>query len=155
MLVLQKVVKDMEEIGEEVRVSGRLYDDVDRRMIMKGIELLSIYLNKGVSEYVEWCNTAEPPKTPETRPDGEESWVVVLVADHDGGRTILDPGDEDWESPGGMPSKYEDGLEQSKGMMRHVVYGASRKKRALLRQEVLKKIDERKAAQETGVPPSA
>jgi hypothetical protein len=54
-----------------------------------------------------------------------------------------------------MPSKYEDGLEQSKGMMRHVVYGASRKKRALLRQEVLKKIDERKAAQETGVPPSA
>ena len=83
MLVLQEVVKDIEEIREEVKVSGRLYDDVDRRMIMKGIALLIIYLNAGVSEYVEWCNTTEPQKTPKTRPDREDSWVVVLVADHD------------------------------------------------------------------------
>jgi hypothetical protein len=160
MLVLQEVVKDMEEIRQEVKVSGRLYDYDDRRMIMEGIARLIIYLNKGVSEYVKWCNTTEPPKTPETRPDREESWVVVLVADHDGGRR-LDPGDIDWESPGGMPPEYEDGLEQSKGMMRHVVYGASRKERAFLRQEVLEgiakreRIAKRKAAQETGVPPSA
>jgi hypothetical protein len=163
MLVLQKVVKDMEEIGEEVRVSGRLYDDDDRRMIMKGIEQLIIYLNKGVSQYVAWCNTAEPPNTPGTRPDRNGSWVVVLVAHHDGDEPIPDLGnkDKDWVSPGGMPPEYEDGLEQSKGMMRHIVYGASRKKRAILRQEVRKgiarreEIAKRKAAEETGVPPSA
>jgi hypothetical protein len=136
------------------RVAQHLYDDVDRRMIMEGIARLIIYLNKGVSEYVEWCKTVEPPKTPETRPNRKESWVVVLVADHDGGRT-LEPGDKDWESPGGMPSEYEDGLVQSKGMMRHYVYGASRKERALFRQEVLKKIAKPEAAEETGVSPSA
>jgi hypothetical protein len=144
MLVLQEVVKDMEEIREEVKVSGRLYDDVDRRMIMKGIALLIIYLNKGVSEYVKWCNTPPSPRRHlKTRPDRKGDWVVVLVADHDGGRTILAPGNKDWESPGGMPSKYEDGLDQSKGMMRHYVYGASRKEWASLRQKVRKKIDER------------
>jgi hypothetical protein len=109
MLVLQEVVKDIEEIREEVKVSGRLYDDVDRRMIMKGIALLIIYLNKGVSEYVKWCNTTEPPKTPETRPDRKEDWVVVLVADHDGDQPIPDPGNKDdlgnkhWEPRGRMP----------------------------------------------------
>jgi hypothetical protein len=154
MLVVQEVVKDMEEIRQEVKVSGRLYDDDDRRMIMKGIALLIIYLNKGVSQYVEWCNTTEPPKTPETRPAKKESWVVVLVADHDGGRR-LDPGNKDWESPGGMPPEYEDGLDQSKGIMRHYVYGASRKERAHFRQEVLKGIAKReriairKAAEES------
>jgi hypothetical protein len=160
MLVLQEVVKDIEEIREEVKVSGRLYDDVDRRMIMKGIALLIIYLNEGISEYVKWCNTAEPPTTPETRPDGKESWVGVLVADHDGDPPIpdpghKDPGDEDWESPGRMPPKYEDGLEHSKLMMRHYVYGAKRKARALLRQKVLERSAKREAAEETGVPRSA
>jgi hypothetical protein len=34
---------------EEVRVSDRLYDDDDRRLIMKGIALILIYLQKGTS----------------------------------------------------------------------------------------------------------
>jgi len=140
MLVLQEVVKDLEEIREEVKVSGRLYDDVDRRMIMKGIARLIVYLNDGVSQYVAWCENVEPPKTPETRPEGEGSWVVVLVADHDVDPSIRDPGDVDWESPGRMPPKYEEGLEQSKLMMRLYVYGASRKERSLRRQEVLERI---------------
>jgi hypothetical protein len=33
-------------------------------MIMKGMVLLSIYLNEGVSGYVEWSHTAGSPKTP-------------------------------------------------------------------------------------------
>lgn len=157
MLVVQEVVKDMEEIREEVKVSVRLYDDVDRRMIMRGIALLSIYLNEGVCEYVEWCKTAE---TSETRPDGEESWVDVLAADHDGDPPTPDPGAkddpgaEDWESSGRMPPKYEDGLEQSKLVMRHYVYGASRKERAVLRQKVLERSAVRKATEVTGGPAS-
>jgi len=156
MLVVQEVVKDMEEIREEVKVSGRLYDDVDRRMIMKGIALLSMYLNEGVREYVEWCTTAETSKT---RPNGEESWVVVLAADHDGDPPTpepgaQDPGAEDWESPGRMPPKYEDGLEQSKLIMRHYVYGASRKERAVLRQKVLERSTVRNADEMDGGPAS-
>ena len=149
MLVVQEVVKAMEEIREEVKVSVLLYDDVDRRMIMKGIALLSIYLNEGVREYVEWCNTAETPKT---RPDGERSWVVVLVADHDMDPPTPDPEvqkdleGEGWESPGRMPPRYEDGLEQSKLIMRHYVYGLSRKERAVQRQRVRDRCGIRKVA---------
>jgi hypothetical protein len=36
MLVLQEVVKDMEEIREEVKVSGRLYDDDDEKVKVSG-----------------------------------------------------------------------------------------------------------------------
>ena len=71
MHTLQQTVKDMEEIREEVNVSGRLYDKPDRRMIMKGIDELGIYLHVGVTEYLDWCRTGEPPKTPEKRPDGK------------------------------------------------------------------------------------
>lgn len=128
MLVLQEVVKEMEEIREEVKVSDRLYDDDDRRTIMKGIALLILYLNDGVSQYVAWCETANAPKTSETRPDAEGSWVGALVADQEADPPIRDPGDEDWDPPGRMPSKYEQGLEQSKLIMRRYVYGASRRK---------------------------
>ena len=168
MRTLQKAVRDMEEIREEVNVSSRLYDDADRRMIMKGIDLLGIYLSRGVSEHLEWWKTVEPPNTPNKRPDGEESWVVGLVAEHDeavlgrdsaatGGDQPIPagPGADDYVPPGGMPSEYEDGLERSKLIMRLYVYEPSRKKRAYKREEILNRIRHREDAEETKSPPSA
>lgn len=168
MQAMQEAIKDMEEIREEVSISSRLYDGVDRRMIMKGIDLLGIYLRLGVSEHLEWCNTVEPPNTPEKRPDGKESWVVALVAEHDhaalGGdkpgtdgnpRIPAEPGDNDYAPPGGMPAEYEAGLERSKLVMRLYVYEPSRKKRADKRQKILNKIDERVDAEGAKVPPAA
>lgn len=159
MQTLQEAVKDMEEIREEVNVSSRLYDGADRRMIMKGIDLLGIYLRRGVSEHLEWCHTVEPPNTPKKRPDGNESWVVDLVAEHDeavlGGdkagtdgdlRIPAEPGDDDYVPPGGMPAEYEAGLERSKLVMRLYVYEPSRKKRADKRQMILNRIDVREDA---------
>src|SRR6266511_1662489 len=85
---LLQVVKDMEEIREEVRVSGRLYDDIDRRLIMKGIALIIIYLQEGVAQYVAWRTLADG-RIPEVSPHDEDAWVVELVADHDSGRQRL------------------------------------------------------------------
>jgi hypothetical protein len=166
MHTLQKTVKDMEEIREEVNVSSRLYDSDDRRMIMTGIDLLGIYLHAGVSEYLEWCNTVEPPRTPGKRPEGTGSWVVELVAKHDNPVLRDDergtdghppipptPGDDDYVPPGGMPSKYEAGLDQSKLIMRLYVYEPSRKKRAAKRQKIMKRIKRENAA-EAKVPPA-
>jgi hypothetical protein len=128
---LLQVVKDMGEIREEVRVSGRLYDDIDRRLIMKGIALIMTYLQQGIDEYVGWSIPADG-RIPEARPDSEGAWVVELVADHDSGRPARQPGDEDWEPKGQMPAAYDEGLEQSKLIMRAYVYGASHKARAAL-----------------------
>jgi hypothetical protein len=149
MRALQQVIKDMQEIREEVRVSGRLYDHGDRRLIVKGIAQLIIYLQKGVSQYVTWCTPADG-QTPETRPDKEGSWIVVLVADHDAGRTTDDPGNKDWEPKGHMPADYNEGLEQSKLIMRAYVYAPSRKARAALREEDQRKTAARRAAEEAG-----
>jgi hypothetical protein len=156
MFVVQEVVKDLEEIREEVKVSGGLYDDDDRRLIMKGIAVLSLYLDEGVSEYVEWCNTAQIRRR---RPDGKRSWIVVLVADHDQDKPAPDEAaqkdlaGDDWESPGRMPPCYEEGLEQSKLIMRHYVYGLSRTQRAAKRQWVLDRCDIRKVAAEAATAP--
>jgi hypothetical protein len=183
MRALQAAVKDMGEIREEVNVSGRrLYDVDDRRMIMKGIDLLGIYLNQGVSEYVNWCKTVGPSETPDRRP-GRGSWVAELVDEHDDdaligrdedrnrpGRLRLlwrfrkrprlvdkdppEPGDEGYAPPGGMPPKYENGLEQSKLMMRLYVYGASRKKREDERKKILKRVQQRADAEKAAGPPA-
>jgi hypothetical protein len=167
MRTLQKAVKDMEEIREEVNVSSRLYDDADRRMIMTGIDLLGIYLSRGVSEHLEWWKTVEPPNTPEKRPDGDHSWVVGLVAEHDqpvlrgdnaetdGDPPTPEPGDDDYAPPGGMPPEYEDGLERSKLIMRLYIYEPSRTKRADKRREIVQRIEKREKAEEATVPPSA
>lgn len=61
MWALLSVVKDLEEIREEVKVSGRLYADRHRRLIMKGIALIITYLQKGVAEYVTWCRQSGGP----------------------------------------------------------------------------------------------
>jgi hypothetical protein len=150
---LLQVIKDMGEIREEVRASGRLYDDIDRRLIMKGIALIIIYLQKGVAQYVAWCTPAGG-RIPEVRPHHEDAWVVELVADHDSGRSASQPGDEDWAPQGHMPTDYDDGLEQSKLIMRAYVYGASRNARAALREKVRQNIADRRATQEAGKPPS-
>lgn len=159
MLVLQEVIKDMGEIREEVKVS-RLYDRVDRGMIMTGIALLITYLNEGVSEYIDWCNTAPTPETPEARPNEEGSWLDVLVSNHDGDRpapdrNANDPDSEGWEAPGRMPPEYEDGLERSKVIMRGYVYGSSPNDMADLRDWVERRSGQRKAAKTTLAPPSA
>jgi uncharacterized MnhB-related membrane protein len=145
MRVLLQVVKDMEEIREEVRVSGRLYDEIDRRAIIKGIALIIIYLQQGVTEYAAW-SSSPGGRVPDTRPDHEDAWVAKLVADHDTCRPERQPEDDAWEPKGHMPSEYDDGLEQSKLMMRNYVYSASRKARAALREKVRLNIAARKAA---------
>lgn len=153
MGVLLQVVKDMGEIREEVRVSGRLYDDVDRRLIIKGIALIIIYLQEGIDQYVKWSTPADG-RRPEARPDYEDAWVVKLVADHDSRRRTRQPEAEDWEPKGQMPAAYDKGLEQSKLIMRAYVYGASRNARAALREEVQQDIAARPAAEEARKPPS-
>lgn len=152
MGVLLQVVKDMGEIREEVRVSGRLYDDIDRPLIMKGIALILIYLQHGVEEYVGWSVPADGQR-PKARPASKDAWVVKLVADHDSDRPKREPEDEDWEPKGHMPAAYDKGLEQSKLIMRAYVYGTSRKTRAPQRKEIQQDIPARRAAQETGKPP--
>jgi hypothetical protein len=56
-----------------------------------------------------------------------------------------------------MPFQYDDGLEQSKLLMRECVYGASARKRRALRLEVRKNIEwrEREAGKTGRVPPRA
>jgi hypothetical protein len=153
MGVLLQVVKDMGEIREEVRVSGHLYDDIDRRLIMKGIALIMIYLQQGIDQYVDWSIPADGP-IPKVRPDREDAWVVELVADHDSGRPVRQPEDEDWEPKGRMPAAYDKGLEQSKLIMRAYVYGAPREARAALREKVQLDIAARQAAEEALKTPS-
>jgi hypothetical protein len=153
MRALLQVVKDMGEIREEVRVSGRLYDDIDRRSIMKGIALIIIYLQQGNAEYVGRSVPAGG-RMPEARPDHEGAWVVKLVADHDSAEPAREPGDPDWEPEGHMPAAYDEGLEQSKLIMRAYVYGASRGARAALQEKIRRNIAARRATEETGKPPS-
>lgn len=125
MRALLSVVKDLEEVREEVKVSGHLYADGDRRSIMEGIALIIEYLQVGISEYVTWCEQAGG-QSHETRPQAEDAWVSVLV-DQDTGRPKRDPGDEDWEPAGQMPKAYDAGLDLSKRVMRACVYGTTRK----------------------------
>ena len=143
MRTLLQVAKDLGEIREEVRVSGRLYDEVDRRLIMKGIALILIYLQTGVDEYVDWSKSKG--QLPTTRPSNRGAWVVELVTNSEmaSTRKTLSTEDVDWEPKGGMPAEYDDGLEQSKLIMRAYVYAASRKARAALREEVSQRVTNR------------
>jgi membrane protein implicated in regulation of membrane protease activity len=137
MRILLEVDKDMGEIRQEITVSGDLYEDIDRRLIMKGIDLILIYIQKGVAEYVAWSHGRG--RRPTTGPEGKgPSWVAELVADHKGPRRDppREPGDEEWAPEGRMPAEYEDGLDQSKGIMRAYVYGASREKLAEVRAKI-------------------
>jgi hypothetical protein len=56
MRALMVVARDLEEVREEVRVSGHLYKEHDRRSIMEGIAMIIEFLEEGSSEYIQWCN---------------------------------------------------------------------------------------------------
>jgi hypothetical protein len=131
---LLPVIKDMEEIREEVRVSGRLYEEEDRRSIIEGIALIIEYLQAGFAQYVVWSNP-EGDGGPTLRPAG--GWIVELVeGDHGVGRPAYRPEHEDWEPIERMPPEYDDGLERSKLIMRAYVYGFSRTEMTRLRTKI-------------------
>ena len=174
MQVLQQAVKEMEEIREEVSVSG-LYEEEDLVMIVGGIDLLSQYLNRGVAEYVKWCHTVRPTKTPTRRPKGTHTWVARLVAEHDDADLLERYGyvdkradvhrasrvpaelasDDHVPLPTGMPPQYENGLEQSKLMMRLYAYGASSEDTDEERQAICARVCARRKALAAGKPASA
>jgi hypothetical protein len=144
MRVLLGVVQDLGEVREEVRVSGKLYDDIDRDWIRRGIAIMIDYLQKGLAEYTAWSTGSAEGRS--TRPDGKRSWIGELVADYDGCHPQLEPEDPSWEPRGRTPFRYDDGLEQSKLVMRAYVYGAPAKTRRELREQVEKDIAWRKEA---------
>lgn len=119
---LLKVVKDLEEIREEVRVSGRLYGPDHRPEIMHGIALIIVFLQHGVAEYMAWCR--EPAhRGPHDLP--RSGWLVDLIEIRSSAESRLDPAREDWEPEGNMPEGYDKGLFKSKLVMRAYVYGAN------------------------------
>jgi hypothetical protein len=119
---LLQVIKDLEEIREEVKVSGRLYG-ADRTQIMHGIALIIVFLQKGVFQFDEWSGTARKwANAP------EKGWLKELVEqlheEHFSEESKLIPSDERWEPKGNMPSAYDAGLAKSKLVMRAYVYGS-------------------------------
>jgi hypothetical protein len=52
---LMHVTKDLEEIREEVRVSGGLYPKDDQLSIIEGIARIIVLLQEGIAEYTIWC----------------------------------------------------------------------------------------------------
>jgi hypothetical protein len=124
MRALMAVTRDLEEIREEVKVSGHLYRKRDRRSIMGGIALIIIFLGTGSNEYIEWC------KRPSWR-KGEprdNKWVAALIKSHKPQVPVPDPFNENWAPPGRMPQDYECGLTKSKGRMREYAYGTRMRK---------------------------
>jgi hypothetical protein len=118
---LLQVIKDLEEVREEVRVSGKLYR-ADRTRIMHGIAEIIVFLQRGVSQYNEWSKTAaEGSKAP------DQGWLKELVEaleeERNSERSKLDPSEKGWEPQGNMPPGYDSGLEKSKLVMRNYVYG--------------------------------
>ena len=140
------VVQDLGEIREEVRVSGKLYDDIDREWIRRGIAIMIDYLQQGLAEYSAWC--ASPTDGRPGRPEGQGLWVADLTDDYDACHPQFEAEDPDWEPSGRTPFRYDDGLEQSKLIMRAYVYGASAKDRKGLRHRVEENIAWRKRAAE-------
>ena len=115
---LLQVIKDLEEVREEVRVSGKLYR-AHRTRIMHGIAEIIVYLQRGISQYNEWSKTAvEGSKAP------DKGWLKELVEKRNSKKSELDPSKEDWEPQGNMPRAYDRGLEKSKFVMRGYVYGS-------------------------------
>jgi hypothetical protein len=115
---LLQVVKDFEEVREEVRVSGKLYR-AHRTLIMHGIAEIIVYLQEGIDQYNDWSKTAvEESKAP------AEGWLKELVEKRNSKKSELDPSKEEWEPKGNMPRAYDVGLEKSKFVMRAYVYGS-------------------------------
>ena len=122
MRALMAVARDLEEIREEVRVSGRLYKK-DRRSIMWGIALILIFLERLSNEYICWSNLASGQKG---KPR-DNTWVADLVADRKSRDPARYPSDQDWAPTDMMPDDYERGLTKSKGTMREYAYGTRKR----------------------------
>jgi hypothetical protein len=123
MLALMAVARDLEEVREEVRVSGRLYKKRDRRSIIWGIALILIFLERLSTEYTHWCNAAGGLKGIPR----DNRWVADLVAVRQSGSPVRDPSDEGWAPTDVMPDDYECGLTKSKGTMREYAYGTRKR----------------------------
>ncbi len=121
MTDLLQVIKDFEEIREEVKVSGKLYR-ADRTLIMHGIAQIIVFLQEGITQYRAWCQTAGRWSTAPNK-----GWLKDLIEElaeqNDSENSKLDPSKEKWESQGNMPRDYHFGLEKSKLVMRDYVYG--------------------------------
>jgi hypothetical protein len=116
---LLQVIKDLGEVREEVRVSGKLYR-AHRTLIMHGIAEIIVFLQRGISQYNEWSKTTgDRSKTP------DQGWLKELVEERISERSKLDPSNEDWEPEDNMPPGYDLGLEKSKLVMRSYVYGSA------------------------------
>jgi hypothetical protein len=123
MRALMAVARDLEEVREEVRVSGRLYKKPDRRSIMWGIALILIFLERLSTEYTDWSNLASGLKGKSR----DNRWVADLVAVRKSRGPALDPSDEDWAPTDVMPDDYECGITKSKGTMREYAYGTRKR----------------------------
>lgn len=119
---LLQVVKDLEEIREEVKVSGRLYSPAHRPEIMHGIALIIVFLQQGVSQYVAWCG-GQAQREHHVLP--RSGWLIDLIETRSSAAAGLDPAREDWEPEGQMPEGYDKGLFKSKLVMRAYVYDAN------------------------------
>jgi hypothetical protein len=117
------VARDLEEVREEVRVSGRLYKKPDRRSIIWGIALILIFLERLSTEYTDWCNGVSGLKGMPR----DNRWVADLVKVRQSGSPIRDPSDEDWAPADAMPDGYECGITKSKGTMREYAYGTRKR----------------------------
>jgi hypothetical protein len=125
MQALMRVTRELEEIREEVKVSGRLYDQEDRISIMEGIARIILFLEEGSTEYLAWCNRAAGGTGNKHRTN---RWVAELIEVRGSREPELDPSDESWAPPDSMPTKYDEGLSKSKLRMRAYVYGPSRRR---------------------------
>ena len=119
MRALIAVARDLEEVREEVKVSGHLYKRPDRCSIMEGIAIIIKFLEAGGIEFIDWCNLASGLKS---KPR-DNRWVADLVAARNSPGSVLDPSNEDWAPDDMMPDDYERGLTKSKLKMREYVYG--------------------------------
>jgi hypothetical protein len=127
---LMQVTKDLEEIREEVRVSGELYAEEDRLSISEGVAQIIIFLQEGIAQYTSWCREGTrsriwwPSAKTQPRDHRSGTWLVQLVEERESCRSRLLPSDQAWEPRGNMPNDYDVGLEKSKLVMRAYVYGS-------------------------------
>jgi hypothetical protein len=116
---LLQVIKDLGEVREEVKVSGKLYR-AHRTQIMHGIAEIIKFLQRGISQYNEWSKTANDRSS---APD--QGWLRELVEERISEESTLDPSMERWQPGDNMPPDYDIGLEKSKLVMRGYVYGSA------------------------------
>lgn len=115
---LMAVARDLEEVREEIKISGNLYKD-DRCSIMWGIAIIIEFLEKGSVEYINWCNGTSGLKGEPRSND----WVAKLIEVHKSPEPVIDLFNEKWALNDMMPEDYECGLTKSKLKMREYVYG--------------------------------